>query len=910
MKTRGIAASTTALICILLAAGGAIFPAGTAWGVAGPTVVPPAGLFNNPLNQVAVPEPPNLFQFVKNKQAAIKLGKAFFWEMQTGSDNVQACGSCHFSAGADSRRKNTSNPGTRGNDLTFQVRGPNDVLQPSDFPFHQRDLPDFKNSTVIRDSNDVVGSQGVKLADFMAINAATGEETVSQVADQLFHTGNKAKLPNVPNPSPANNTRRVTARNTPSNINAVFNFHNFWDGRAHFIFNGVNPFGPLDTSARIRVNTGTAAVPALQLQQIAIETASLASQATGPPLDDTEMSAGGRTFPELGRKLMKLRPLGKQFVHPNDSVLGPFSRAVLQADGRLVGSPGLNDATTYEAMIKSAFVDNLWNSTALDINVKTRANPVAGDLFNQMEANFSLFWGLAIQLYEATLVSDQTPFDRFLGGDSAQFLAIPGAADGMNLFFGVGKCDLCHGGTELTTASVAAAKFVTNNSNLLIDQMPVASGLNTIYDTGFNDTSVRKITDDIGRGGNSPFSNPLTSLPIPLSYCAQAEIQVAGNLPFPSVVLPPQIPPTIPISNDAAFKVPGLRNVELTAPYFHDGSVMTLEDVVDFYTRGGNFPAANANHLDFNIAEIGALQNNPVRAAALVAFMKSLTDPRVKAESAPFDHPELFVPNGDPNVTDPEVLTRIPARGADGTAALPTNFRIDAVTSPTNKPSQLISGTKDAGAAINIDFNGVPITVTAAPADTVWSATLSGLAEGINVVSVTSVEPTGSTTLKANLVLDTVAPALTLNAVITPTGNSDQTISGTVETGIFPVVKGGTGIVVGPVSVSGATWSAQLSLLKSGTNAITVSASDPAGNVATQTASIVVFADGIFNGTKVPDISDALRALRMAVGLITPTSADLIHGDVAPLNAPDGKIDIADALLIMRNVVGTISLVN
>ena len=34
-----------------------------------------------------------------------------------------------------------------------------------------------------------------------------------------------------------------------------------------------------------------------------------------------------------------------------------------------------------------------------------------------MEANFALFWGLAIQFYEATLVSDQTPFDRYQAGN-------------------------------------------------------------------------------------------------------------------------------------------------------------------------------------------------------------------------------------------------------------------------------------------------------------------------------------------------------------------------------------------------------------------------------------------------------------------------------------------------------------
>ena len=58
----------------------------------------------------------------------------------------------------------------------------------------------------------------------------------------------------------------------------------------------------------------------------------------------------------------------------------------------------------------------------------------------------------------------------------------------------------------------------------------------------------------------------------------------------------------------------------------------------------------------------------------------------------------------------------------------------------------------------------------------------------------------------------------------------------------------------------------------------------------------------------VPDISDAIKALRIAVGLVTPTADDLLHGDVAPLGAPDGRIDLADALLIMRNVVGTINL--
>jgi cytochrome c peroxidase len=49
---------------------------------------------------------------VQDSTALIQLGKAFFWDMQMGSDGVQACASCHFQAGADHRIKNALNPGT------------------------------------------------------------------------------------------------------------------------------------------------------------------------------------------------------------------------------------------------------------------------------------------------------------------------------------------------------------------------------------------------------------------------------------------------------------------------------------------------------------------------------------------------------------------------------------------------------------------------------------------------------------------------------------------------------------------------------------------------------------------------------------------------------------------------------
>ena len=872
MKKRFPPSSTTVLFLLAAPAFiGALLPGGIARGAA----APPPALFNLPLNQIPVPEPPNLFDFVKSKTAAIKLGKALFWDMQAGSDGIQACASCHFSAGADNRMKNSVNPGTRAGDSTFQVRGPNGTLQPEDFPFHKRQNPDFQVSPVLRDANDVVGSQGVKLRNFTGITPGSAIDNGTPLADPLFQVAGV-------------NMRRVTARNTPTNINAVFNFSNFWDGRAHFIFNGENPFGPLDPNAGVWFNeNGT-----LAKRRVTIEMASLASQATGPPLDDIEMSFRGRTFPQLGRKMLALTPLGQQVVHPNDGALGPLSRALQQPDGKLTGDKGLK--TNYAQMIKDAFVNNLWDSTEL----------VPGG-FNQMEANFSLFWGLAIQLYEATLVSDQTPLDRFLGGN--QDALTPQQQDGMNIFFGTGKCDVCHGGIEFTNSTAGAAMFVTNADNAIFEQATTASGKQFVYDDAFNNTAVRPIAEDVGRGGTAPFTNPFTGQPLPLSFTRLAKLQASGALPFATPILPATLPATFPAGTDGFFKIPGLRNVELTAPYMHNGGMLTLDEVVDFYTRGGDFPGTNADSLDVNITQIGTLQNAPDKQAALVAFMKSLTDERVRNHAAPFDHPELFIPNGAP-----EMLIRIPARDADGNTAPSQAFTIDPVAAQTNQTSLALSGTKEVGVAIQVKVNNNPAVTADAPTANTWNATIGGLVAGVNNIMISGTDVTGVQTLELMaLTLDAVPAALTVTVVNGPIRGDDYVLSGAVEAGIIPVVTAASpDTIVGPVTVSGTAWSAHLSMLAVGPNDITVTAADRAGNVTSTSVSIVKLGDGIFNGTLVPDISDALKALRIAVGIITPTADELLHGDVAPLGAPDGVIDLADVLLIMRNVVGTINLSN
>jgi cytochrome c peroxidase len=422
------------------------------------------------------------------------------------------------------------------------------------------------------------------------------------------------------------NVRRVEPRNTPTVINAVFNFTNFWEGRANPHFNGINEFGKQDPTAAVVVNRPG---EGLAFEFIAMDNASLASQALAPPLSASEMSFAGRSFPEIGLKLLRpsprsgvpLAPLGLQKVHRQDSVLGPLSNAP---------RPGLS--TTYEAMIKQAFTEQYWNST------ETIDTPTI--VFTQMEFNFGLFFGLAVAMYEATLVADQSPFDQWMetgyfnGGFGVTELA------GLNLFVHQGQCISCHSGPELTAASVRNAQGGKN----LIRATHLVSGT-ALHDNGFYNIAVTPTTDDIGRGGADLFGQPLAFARQALFDRPDPDTgQPISPINFPIIGnedIPDEDIQLRRVAVDGAFKTPGLRNVELTGPYFHNGGMATLRQVVQFFNRGGNFCGFNRSDLDQRIKPLGLSR---IQEEQLVDFLVSLTDRRVKYQKAPFDHPELRIP--------------------------------------------------------------------------------------------------------------------------------------------------------------------------------------------------------------------------------------------------------------------------
>ncbi|MDC0722743.1 cytochrome c peroxidase [Nannocystis bainbridge] len=370
---------------------------------------------------------------IVDNDAAIALGKALFWDMQSGSDG-QACASCHFSAGADNRSRNQLSPGLLGGNGKFDKtrtggKGPNLQLVAADYPFHVLKDPEDRNSKVLFDSDDVTSSQGVRRADFIAVKPGFINDKCETVPDPPFQVDGI-------------NVRRVEPRNAPTVINAAFNFRNFWDGRANRWFNGVDPFGRRNKDAFILEVKGNKPVK----RKLEIVNGSLASQATGPVVSPFEASCQGRTLTDVGRKLVRAPtiPLGFQKVLPDDSVLGPLA------------APNKGLETTYAKMIEAAFAAKLWKSDLYfdaDKNVLADPNKVPADQrFTLMETNFSLFWGLAIQAYERTLVSANTPFDRFRDGRDKNALGKHQLA-GLDIFLNQGKCVNCHKTAMFTSAS-------------------------------------------------------------------------------------------------------------------------------------------------------------------------------------------------------------------------------------------------------------------------------------------------------------------------------------------------------------------------------------------------------------------------------------------------------------------------
>lgn len=203
----------------------------------------------------------------------------------------------------------------------------------------------------------------------------------------------------------------------------------------------------------------------------------------------------------------------------------------------------------------------------------------------------------AMAAYQATLVSPRTPFDDFRDalsrGDTAAASRYPAAAQrGLKIFIGEGRCFFCHAGPSFTNGEFA--------------------------DIGRPFFSAGGV--DPGRWGGLQqlLASPYNRLGAFSDAPADDERAVATR----HVVMEPR--------QYGEFKVPGLRGLLATAPYFHDGSAPTVEDAVRHYSELDE----SRIHAD-GARLLQPLKLTPSQAADLAAFLKTLSAPAAAAKSSP-----------------------------------------------------------------------------------------------------------------------------------------------------------------------------------------------------------------------------------------------------------------------------------
>ena len=177
----------------------------------------------------------------------------------------------------------------------------------------------------------------------------------------------------------------------------------------------------------------------------------------------------------------------------------------------------------------------------------------------------------AIAAFVRTIVSFDSPYDAFISGETTALSE--SARRGMDLFFSERlECFHCHGGFNFTDS--------TTHENSNVDRV------------GYHNNGLYNVDGD----GAYPEDN--TGL-----------FDMTGNR-----------------RDMGRFKAPTLRNVAASAPYMHDGSIATLEDVIDHYAAGGS---GDGRLSVYKSEFIRGFELDDEEKQDLLAFLESLTDERV-----------------------------------------------------------------------------------------------------------------------------------------------------------------------------------------------------------------------------------------------------------------------------------------
>ena len=230
----------------------------------------------------------------------------------------------------------------------------------------------------------------------------------------------------------------------------------------------------------------------------------------------------------------------------------------------------------------------------------------------------------AIASFERTIISGDSPFDRFYFGKDPTAISAQ-AQHGFDVFLNKGRCVSCH--------------VIENDQALFTD--------NRFHNIG---VGINRIQDEVKDFAPQFLKAKASGVDVDKAVLSNPRASELGRFAV-----------TDSLDEIGSFKTATLRNVAVTAPFMHDGSLKTLRDVVEHYNNGGI--TNKTDHVnDFLSGGIRPLNLTDDEISDLVAFMESLTSPQFAAQKAASVNPascnvKTTVANASPVV---------PASGGEG----------------------------------------------------------------------------------------------------------------------------------------------------------------------------------------------------------------------------------------------------
>jgi cytochrome c peroxidase len=196
----------------------------------------------------------------------------------------------------------------------------------------------------------------------------------------------------------------------------------------------------------------------------------------------------------------------------------------------------------------------------------------------------------AIAAFERTIVAGDSPFDRWRFGGDEKAMG-PEAIRGFEVFIGQGRCVSCH----------------------VVEQTQALFTDNRFHNIG---VGINQIQEDVPRLAGKFLKAKAAGIDVDIAVLTDKKTSELGRFAV-----------TDRLDDLGAFKTPTLRNIAVTAPYMHDGSLKTLKETVVHYNNGGVTKEGDRVN-DFLSGGIRPLNLSDQQIDDLVAFMEALTSPR------------------------------------------------------------------------------------------------------------------------------------------------------------------------------------------------------------------------------------------------------------------------------------------